>query len=116
SNDRYVGLHSFPTRRSSDLLPMMAVGANGVVSVASHIVGKKMQSMMNALETGELKDAANIHRKLLPIMNGLFKAPSPTPVKAALQMKGIDVGGVRLPLVELSKQEEFDLKKLVDEI
>jgi len=97
-------------------LPMMAVGADGVVSVASHIAGKKIQSMMNALETGDIKEAASIHRKLLPIMNGLFKAPSPTPVKAALQMKGIDVGGVRLPLVKLSKQEKFDLKKLVDEI
>src|SRR5699024_9019164 len=97
-------------------LPMMAVGANGVVSVASHIVGKKMQSMMNALETGELKDAVNIHQKLLPIMNILYKEPSPTPIKAALKMKAIDVRGFRLPLFELTKQDKFDLKKLVDEL
>lgn len=94
-------------------LPMLAIGADGVVSVASHVIGNEMQDMVNAYQTGDIKNAASIHRKFLPIMNGLFVAPSPTPVKAALNMKGIDVGGVRLPLVALTEEEENTLKELI---
>ncbi len=94
-------------------LPMLAIGADGVVSVASHVIGNEMQSMVTAYQSGDVENAASLHRKLLPIMNGLFAAPSPTPVKAALKMKGIDVGGVRLPLVPLTEEEENTLKKLV---
>lgn len=94
-------------------LPMLAIGADGVVSVASHVIGSEMQSMVNAYQSGNVKNAASLHRKLLPIMNGLFAAPSPTPVKAALKMKGMDVGGVRLPLVPLTEEEENTLKQLI---
>lgn len=96
-------------------LPLMAVGAKGVVSVSSHIIGNEMQSMVNAFHSGNVQEAAEKHRKLLPIMSGLFQAPSPVPVKAALQMKGIEVGGVRLPLVELTESERENLKKIIDE-
>lgn len=95
-------------------LPMMAVGGDGVVSVASHVAGERMQSMISAFESGDVQKAAKIHRQLVPVMNGLFAAPSPAPVKAALQMKGLDVGGVRLPLVELTAEEEENLKNLID--
>ncbi|SDQ59378.1 4-hydroxy-tetrahydrodipicolinate synthase [Virgibacillus salinus] len=94
-------------------LPMLAIGADGVVSVASHVIGNEMRKMVNAYQSGDVKNAASLHRKLLPIMNGLFAAPSPTPVKAALKMKGMDVGGVRLPLVPLTEKEESTLKKLI---
>jgi len=95
-------------------LPMLAIGAKGVVSVASHIIGNEMQEMIGQFFKGNLDEAASKHRKLLPIMNGLFAAPSPSPVKAALQMKGIDTGDVRLPLVNLSAAEMAKLKVLLD--
>jgi len=97
-------------------LPLMAIGAKGVVSVSSHIIGNEMQSMVNALNSGNVKEAAKIHRQLLPIMNGLFMVPSPAPVKAALHMKGIEVGSVRLPLIDLTEQEREILKKRIDDI
>src|SRR5699024_9250082 len=97
-------------------LPLMAVGTQGVVSVSSHIIGNEMQSMIKAFIAGNVQEAAEIHRQLLPIMTGLFKAPSPVPVKAALQMRGIAVGGVRLPLVELTESEKENLQKIIDEI
>ncbi|MBU5466723.1 4-hydroxy-tetrahydrodipicolinate synthase [Virgibacillus sp. MSJ-26] len=97
-------------------LPLMAVGTQGVVSVSSHIIGNEMQSMIKAFIAGNVQEAAEIHRQLLPIMTGLFKAPSPVPVKAALQMRGIEVGGVRLPLVELTESEKENLQKIIDEI
>ncbi|TMW73261.1 4-hydroxy-tetrahydrodipicolinate synthase [Alteribacter natronophilus] len=95
-------------------LPIMSIGGSGVVSVASHVLGNEMQDMVTAYENGNVKEAASIHRRILPVMNGLFAAPSPTPVKTALQMKGLDAGGVRLPLLPLSHQERETLAALLD--
>ncbi|WP_026585480.1 4-hydroxy-tetrahydrodipicolinate synthase [Bacillus sp. J33] len=86
-------------------LPCMAIGGTGIVSVASHVIGNEMQEMVNAYLHGENEKAAKIHQKILPIMEGLFAAPSPVPVKTALQLKGLDVGSVRLPMVPLTEQE-----------
>lgn len=93
-------------------LPMMSIGGNGIVSVASHVIGLEMQEMIQAFLQGNHKKAATLHQELIPIMNGLFQAPSPAPVKAALKMKGVDCGGVRLPLVELSAEEYQALEQL----
>lgn len=95
-------------------LPMMAIGGDGIVSVASHVIGNEMQEMIQAYEEGNTNRAASIHRKLLPIMNGLFEAPSPSPVKAALVFKGINPGGVRLPLVPLTEVENNNIKLLLE--
>lgn len=86
-------------------LPSLSIGATGVVSVASHIVGDRMQRMIHCHQKGDHHFAASIHRELLPVMQSLFSAPNPTPVKAALEMKGINVGSVRLPLIPLKEEE-----------
>ena len=96
-------------------LPLLSLGADGVVSVASHVIGNEMKDMVQQFIKGNVQQAGTIHRKLLPIMNGLFTSPSPVPVKTALRMKGIETGGVRLPLVSLTKQEEQNLKLLIDD-
>jgi 4-hydroxy-tetrahydrodipicolinate synthase len=97
-------------------LPSLAIGGAGIVSVASHVIGNEMQTMIEAFRNGENKEAARIHRKLLPVMNELFKAPSPAPVKTALQLKGLDVGGVRLPLLPLNLAERTALSKRLNEL
>ncbi|WP_223700172.1 4-hydroxy-tetrahydrodipicolinate synthase [Sutcliffiella deserti] len=94
-------------------LPVLSIGGDGVVSVASHILGNEMQNMVNLFEKGEVAKAAKIHQGLLPIMKELFSAPSPTPVKTALQLKGLDVGGVRLPLIPLSIEERSKLTSMI---
>lgn len=94
-------------------LPVLSIGGNGVVSVASHVLGNEMQAMIRAFESGEYANAAKQHQTLLPIMKGLFSAPSPSPVKTALQLKGLDVGGVRLPLVPLNEVERNTLAALL---
>ncbi|MFP7252899.1 4-hydroxy-tetrahydrodipicolinate synthase [Virgibacillus sp. 7505] len=94
-------------------LPVAAIGGNGIVSVSSHIVGNEMQAMLQAYEAGNVGEAARIHQQILPVMQGLFQAPNPTPVKEALNQKGITVGGVRLPLVELSEEEKENISKLL---
>lgn len=89
-------------------LPLLAIGGDGVVSVASHIVGNEMQQMIVAYEEGRGKEAAKMHRKLLPVFNALFSAPNPVPLKYALKEFGIDAGKVRLPLVALEDTEVVD--------
>lgn len=95
-------------------LPVLAIGGAGVISVASHVIGNEMQEMVQAYFNGEVQKAAKLHQKLLPIMQGLFAAPSPSPVKTALQLKGMDVGTVRLPLVPLTEQERRVLANLLN--
>ncbi|MCL6586889.1 MAG: 4-hydroxy-tetrahydrodipicolinate synthase, partial [Anoxybacillus sp.] len=94
-------------------LPVLAIGGAGIVSVASHVIGNEMKEMIEAFEAGDHQTAAKLHQQLLPIMKGLFAAPSPAPVKTALQLKGLDVGPVRLPLVPLTEQERNQLLKLL---
>lgn len=87
------------------LLPFLALGGYGVVSVASHVVGSEIRELIDAFLAGQHERATELHNKLLPIFEGLFKLPSPAPVKAALELVGVPVGGVRLPLVDVD--EEF---------
>lgn len=94
-------------------LPIAAIGGDGIVSVSSHIVGNEMQAMLQAFEAGNVGEAARIHQQILPVMQGLFQAPNPTPVKEALNQKGVAVGGVRLPLVQLTDEEKENVSKLL---
>ncbi len=97
-------------------LPMMSLGARGVISVASHIFGTEVKSMIRNYKTGEFLAAVNMHKKLYPVFRKLFMAPNPVPVKAALAHKGIIEDFVRRPLVELSQIEKTDLFMVIDEI
>ncbi|CDE43589.1 dihydrodipicolinate synthase [Clostridium sp. CAG:768] len=97
-------------------LPMMSLGARGVVSVASHIFGSEVKSMIRNYKTGEFLAAVNMHKKLYPIFKKLFMAPNPVPVKAALAHKGLIEDYVRRPLVELTSIEKSDLFMVIDEI
>ncbi|MCD8502502.1 MAG: 4-hydroxy-tetrahydrodipicolinate synthase [Bacillaceae bacterium] len=94
-------------------LPSLAIGATGVVSVASHVVGNQMKEMVSAYLSGDVKQAAKAHQQLLPVTKALFMAPNPTAVKAALNLKGLEVGEVRLPLVPLTNSELAELKKII---
>ncbi|MGD6816113.1 4-hydroxy-tetrahydrodipicolinate synthase [Metabacillus sp. 113a] len=94
-------------------LPVMAIGGTGIVSVASHVIGNEMQKMIEAYALGNVKEAGAIHRRILPVMNEMFAAPSPAPVKTALQLAGIDTGSVRLPLLPLSEAERTRLMRVM---
>ncbi|BCJ85323.1 4-hydroxy-tetrahydrodipicolinate synthase [Effusibacillus dendaii] len=82
------------------LLPFLALGGYGIVSVASHVVGLQIKELIDAFLAGQTERAVGLHNKLMPIFEGLFLQPSPSPVKAALNLIDVPVGGVRLPLVE----------------
>ena len=94
-------------------LPMLVLGAHGVVSVASHIYGKDIKSMIRNFKTGDITAAQNMHLKLYPVFRKLFMAPNPVPVKAALDKMGIIKDYVRRPLVELTEKEKKELFSVV---
>ena len=80
-------------------LPMLAVGAAGVVSVASHLAGPEISAMIRAFLAGDLAKALALHEQLLPLCKALFCTTNPIPVKAALELCGWPVGAPRLPLL-----------------
>ena len=95
-------------------IPVLSIGGTGVISVASHVIGNEMQTMVEHFKSGNIQEAAKDHRRLLPIMKALFAAPNPSPVKAALNLKGIPVGGVRLPMIPLSDEQLSSLQRALD--
>jgi len=96
-------------------LPFMAVGAAGVVSVASNLFPSQVCALVRACESGDLKSAAKVHRKLLPLFKDLFIEPNPVPVKTALGWHGAMSGEVRLPLCEMSEANQARLRKTLKE-
>lgn len=89
------------TGEDADALAARNVGAQGVISVASHLFGKEISQMYAANSKGDNEIAGELMRDLTPKMKALFSHPSPSPVKAALNHVGIEVGGCRLPILAL---------------
>ena len=90
-------------------LPMLSLGAHGVVSVASHIVGNEIKSMIRNYKSGQVGAARNMHMKLFPLFKKLFMAPNPIPVKAACAAMGYCDNYLRLPLTPMEPQNEAKL-------
>lgn len=96
-------------------LPILSVGGVGVVSVASHLVGDRLQEMIRAFEAGQVTRAREIHGSLLPLFEALFLEPNPIPIRAALVLQGWPMGKPRLPLVPLSLGSEKTLQEILRE-
>ena len=90
-------------------LPFMAVGADGVISVASNVIPKEVAQMVRLFASGEAKAALKIHAKFFPLFRNLFIESNPGPVKAALAMKGLLEEEYRLPLVAMQPKNRETL-------
>ena len=95
-------------------LPFLAVGAVGVVSVASNLFPAEVCALVRAYESGDVKSAAKSHRQLFPLFKDLFIEPNPVPVKTALSWRGAMSGEVRLPLCEMSETNQARLRKTIE--
>lgn len=93
----------------------MCLGAVGVVSVASHLVGPQIRQMIELIETGDVPAARKIHEALSPLFNALFVTSNPIPVKAALEMVGRPCGEARLPLVPATSEERERVRKALED-
>jgi len=105
--------HKFTILSGDDslTLPFMAVGAHGVVSVASNIIPREVAHMVRAYSSGNTSLALKLHEKYYPIFKDLFIETNPCPVKAALAMMGTMEDEFRLPLVPLSAASRDKLRK-----
>ncbi|BAK17360.1 dihydrodipicolinate synthase/N-acetylneuraminate lyase [Solibacillus silvestris StLB046] len=95
-------------------LPLLAIGGRGIISVASHVVGKDMQQMVRAFEEGRHQEAAKIHRALLPLVRALFAQPNPSPIKYAMTKLGFDTLDVRMPMMEMLPEEKAAFDEIWD--
>jgi 4-hydroxy-tetrahydrodipicolinate synthase len=92
-------------------LPILSIGGCGVVSVAAHLVGRRIKSMIDAFFAGRVQEASSIHLELLQIFRTMFITTNPVPVKRSLEYLGIETGPVRLPLVDLTEDQAETIKE-----
>ena len=94
---------------------VMATGGHGIVSVAGHIVGKQIKTMMGLILEGDIEAAAAEHRRLLPLFKAIFWVTNPIPIKYAVNRTGFDAGTFRLPMVDMDAADSAARKRL-DEV
>ncbi|KPJ68407.1 dihydrodipicolinate synthase [candidate division WOR-1 bacterium DG_54_3] len=96
--------------------PILERGGIGVISVASHLVGKEIKQMVDLFFQGKKEEAKAIHDRLMPLFEVIFITTNPIPIKAALGMIGLPVGGLRLPLIEANQKEKEAIRKVLKEL
>jgi len=95
-------------------LPLMGIGGHGVISVASNLVPERMVAMVNAAAAGDFAAAQSIYYQLLPLFRATFIETNPVPIKTAMNLCGLDVGGVRSPLAPLTEASHQSLVATLD--
>lgn len=97
-------------------LPMLSIGAHGVVSVASHVAGQQIKSMIRNYKNGQINAACNMHKLLYPLFKKIFIETNPTPIKALLSKLGLIENYVRRPLVETNEQIRLELEECLNKL
>jgi 4-hydroxy-tetrahydrodipicolinate synthase len=92
-------------------LPLLAVGAVGVVGVATHVAGNQMKRLVEAFLAGDVDSARQVHHQLLPVFTGMFRTQGLILVKAALKQLGLPAGPVRAPLVDATDEQVAQLRR-----
>lgn len=95
----------------NEIIPIMSLGGKGVISVLANILPRDTHDLCQKFLDGDLKGARDMQFKLLPLMNALFIETNPIPVKTAMNLMGMNVGHLRLPLVDMSEKNLEVLKK-----
>ncbi len=97
-------------------LPIMSLGGKGVISVAANIAPQPMSEMVNAMLSGDIEKAKEINLRLFPLFEAMFLETNPIPVKRTAELMGLPAGHVRLPLGELSEENEHKLRQVLREL
>ncbi len=97
-------------------LPLMCMGAVGVISVVANVVPEKMVDLVTAVRNNDLKTAQALHYELAPLTRALFLETNPIPVKRAMDMLGLANGRLRLPLAPLSREHEMVLEDVLRDL
>ena len=91
-------------------LPLLSIGACGMISVVGHLVGDRLKSMAEAFWAGDVQGAIRMNRELLPVYAGVFRTQGVITIKAALADQGLPAGPVRLPLVDATSDQRALLR------
>jgi 4-hydroxy-tetrahydrodipicolinate synthase len=102
---------AFYSGDDASTLPLLALGGSGVVGTSTHFSGSETLAMIDSFERGDVGEALRLHRQLLPIYTGIFRIPGTILVKAGLRLRGLDVGPVRLPLVDATEHDISHLRE-----
>ncbi|MGT2947940.1 4-hydroxy-tetrahydrodipicolinate synthase [Streptococcus devriesei] len=102
------------TGEDGEAFHALNLGADGVISVAAHTNGDELFDMVEAIESSDIKKAAQIQRQFLPKVSALFSVASPAPVKAVLNHQGFEAGPLRLPLVACTDEEAKRIIEIVE--
>jgi 4-hydroxy-tetrahydrodipicolinate synthase len=94
-------------------LPLMSVGGHGVISVVSNLVPERMVELVSAAAAGDFETARRVHYELLPLFKASFIETNPVPIKAAMNLCGLDVGDVRSPLAPLTEASQRRLESIL---
>ena len=97
-------------------LPILAVGGYGIISVVGHVAGEQIREMVQLYLDGQVEAAAKMHIKLYDLFKTMFITANPVPIKYALNLKGMNVGPVRLPLVEANDKEKASIKACLEKL
>ncbi|MEI3209534.1 MAG: 4-hydroxy-tetrahydrodipicolinate synthase [Lachnospiraceae bacterium] len=93
------------------IVPMLSLGAKGVISVLSNVAPQETHDICEKFFNGDVKGSAALQLKALPLIEQLFCEVNPIPVKKAMQLMGVECGPLRMPLTEISKEDEQALAK-----
>lgn len=97
-------------------LPILSVGGYGIISVVGHVAGDQIKEMVQLYLDGKVEEAAKMHIKLYDLFKTMFITANPVPIKYALNLKGMNVGTVRLPLVEANDKEKAAIKTCLEKM
>jgi 4-hydroxy-tetrahydrodipicolinate synthase len=97
-------------------LPMMALGAVGVVSVVSNLIPAEIVALVHSISDGEIEWARKLHYELLPLFKTAFIETNPAPIKAAMQLAGMPAGECRLPLCPMTPQNHNALRQVLEQM
>jgi 4-hydroxy-tetrahydrodipicolinate synthase len=95
------------------VVPLMSIGAVGVISVWSNIAPKKVHTMCDSFFKGDLATAARLQREALPLVDALFSEVNPIPVKTAMNLMGLSVGPLRSPMCEMGAENAAKLAQVM---
>ncbi len=96
--------------------PLMALGGNGVISVASNLVPGRMKALVDLMTSGQVAEAKQIHYELLPLFHAIFLETNPIPIKTAMRMVGRPAGPFRLPLCDMTPHNRDALMKVLQDL
>ncbi len=110
------GLLDLYSGNDDQILPLMSLGAKGVVSVASNIMPAEIHDMVMLYLEKKTEEACRLQLKLLPLIHLLFCETNPIPIKAAMNLMGMEAGPLRLPLIEMSEANQVKLAAAMKEL